>query len=49
MIRVNDQESEVGRLESLGANRVEWSKRPADADYVIMEDPEGTRFCVVKK
>lgn len=27
--------------------RVEWAKRPPDADYVILEDPEGTRFCVV--
>jgi len=26
---------------------VHWSKRPPDADYVIMEDPEGNRFCVV--
>lgn len=45
----DDQESEVGRLESLGATRVEWSKRPVDADYVIMQDPEGNRFCVVQK
>jgi len=44
----DDQLAEVARLELLGARRVEWSKRPADADYVIMEDPEGTRFCVVQ-
>ena len=44
----DDQAAEVARLEDLGARRVEWSKRPADADYVIMEDPEGTRFCVVQ-
>ena len=43
----DDQAAEVARLEALGARRVEWSKRPADADYVIMEDPEGTRFCVI--
>ena len=42
-----DQAVEVARLEGLGARRVEWSKRPADADYVIMEDPEGNRFCVI--
>ena len=35
------------RLLALGATRVEWSKRPADADYVILADPEGNRFCVV--
>jgi catechol 2,3-dioxygenase-like lactoylglutathione lyase family enzyme len=44
----DDQLAEVARLESLGARRVEWSRRPVDADYVIMEDPEGTRFCVVQ-
>ncbi|MCR8670951.1 VOC family protein [Agrococcus sp. HG114] len=43
----DDQPAEIARLESLGARRVEWSKRPADADYVIMEDPEGNRFCVI--
>ncbi len=42
-----DQAAEVERLVGLGAARVEWSRRPADADYVILEDPEGNRFCVV--
>ncbi|WP_120522726.1 VOC family protein [Arthrobacter celericrescens] len=42
-----DQAAEVRRLADLGAREVEWSRRPADADYVIMEDPEGNRFCVV--
>ena len=42
-----DQDGEVRRLEGLGARQVQWDKRPADADYVIMEDPEGNRFCVV--
>ena len=41
------QSREVDRLLHLGASRVEWSKRPADADYVILADPEGNRFCVV--
>ena len=41
------QDAEVQRLLALGATRVEWSKRPADADYVILADPEGNRFCVV--
>ena len=43
----DDQAVEVERLESLGAQLVHWPKRPADADYLIMEDPEGNRFCVV--
>jgi len=42
-----DQAAEVRRLTALGAREVEWSRRPADADYVIMEDPEDNRFCVV--
>ena len=42
-----DQAAEVERLVSLGATRVEWKGRPADADYVILEDPEGNRFCVI--
>jgi predicted enzyme related to lactoylglutathione lyase len=42
-----DQAGEVERLKSLGATEVHWDKRPPDADYVIMADPEGNRFCVV--
>jgi hypothetical protein len=43
----DDQAAEVARLLGLGATRVHWDKRPADADYVILADPEGNRFCVV--
>lgn len=42
-----DQSAEVARLIALGATEVHWDKRPADADYVILADPEGNRFCVV--
>ena len=42
-----DQAAEVQRLLALGATEVHWDKRPPDADYVIMADPEGNRFCVV--
>jgi predicted enzyme related to lactoylglutathione lyase len=42
-----DQAAEVRRLIGLGASEVHWDKRPADADYVILEDPEGNRFCVI--
>jgi catechol 2,3-dioxygenase-like lactoylglutathione lyase family enzyme len=41
------QPEEVARLLALGATEVHWDKRPADADYVILADPEGNRFCVV--
>jgi predicted enzyme related to lactoylglutathione lyase len=43
----NNQVGEVTRLIALGATEVHWSKRPTDADYVILADPEGNRFCVV--
>ncbi len=43
----DDQAGEVKRLIALGATKVQWSKRPMDADYVILADPEGNRFCVV--
>jgi len=42
-----DQAAEVERLKALGATEVHWDKRPPDADYVILADPEGNRFCVV--
>jgi catechol 2,3-dioxygenase-like lactoylglutathione lyase family enzyme len=43
----DDQAGEVERLLALGATEVHWSKRPPDADYVILADPEGNRFCIV--
>jgi catechol 2,3-dioxygenase-like lactoylglutathione lyase family enzyme len=43
----DDQPAEVRRLIGLGAREVHWDKRPPDADYVILADPEGNRFCVV--
>ena len=42
-----DQAGEVARLLALGATEVHWDKRPPDADYIILADPEGNRFCVV--
>ena len=36
-----NQAEEVKRLIALGATEVHWDKRPADADYVILADPEG--------
>ena len=42
-----DQAAEVKRLIALGATEVHWDKRPPDADYIILADPEGNRFCVV--
>lgn len=48
-IYAEDQSAEVRRLTQLGAREVHWDGRPDDADYVIMEDPEGNRFCIVDR
>ena len=45
----DDQAAEVDRLVGLGATRVEWDRMPDDADFVILADPEGNRFCVIDK
>jgi len=40
---------EIERLVALGAERVEWDLYPADADFVVLADPERNRFCLVDK
>ncbi len=42
-----DQAAEVQRLIGLGATEVQWDRKPPDADFVILADPEGNRFCVI--
>ena len=42
-----DQAAEVDRLVALGATRVDWDRYPPNADFVVMADPEGNRFCVI--
>jgi predicted enzyme related to lactoylglutathione lyase len=44
----SDQAAEVERLIGLGAVRVDWRYEPG-ADYVVLADPDGNRFCVVQK
>lgn len=43
----DDRGVEVQRLIDLGASVIPWDRRPPDANYVVMEDPEGNRFCVI--
>ena len=43
-----DQAAEVERLLGLGATRPEWRYEPG-ADYVVLADPDGNRFCVVER
>jgi len=42
-----DQAAEVQRLLGLGAREVDWHGYPPDADWIVLEDTEGNRFCVV--
>lgn len=41
------QECQVERLVALGAARVTEWPYPADADFVVLLDPEGNQFCVI--
>jgi catechol 2,3-dioxygenase-like lactoylglutathione lyase family enzyme len=41
-----DQAAEVDRLLGLGATKVPWDY-PPDPDFVVLQDPEGNRFCVI--
>ena len=43
---VSEQEAEAARLISLGARRVHW-EYPQDPDFIVLEDPEGKRLCIV--
>lgn len=42
-----DQEGEVERLIAIGATRYPQEYSPDD-DFVVLEDPDGNRFCVVQ-
>ena len=37
----------MARLLALGAERVDWDLYPEDADFVVLADPDGNRFCVI--
>jgi len=43
-----DRAAEVERLVRLGARRYPWRYEDG-ADYVLLVDPDGNRFCVVHK
>lgn len=42
-----DQDAEVTRLVALGARRVDIGQG-ADKDWVVLADPEGNEFCVLR-
>lgn len=42
-----DEEAEARRIESLGATRL-WVSDDPDDPFVVLGDPEGNEFCVVR-
>jgi predicted enzyme related to lactoylglutathione lyase len=46
-LRPDDQDAEVERLISLGARRASIGQ-PDDVTWVVMADPEGNEFCVLR-
>ena len=46
-LRPGDQAKEVERLEALGASRVSVGQT-AEATWVVLADPEGNEFCVLR-
>ena len=46
-LRPSDQSAEVQRVEALGATRVDIGQ-PSDCTWVVMADPDGNEFCVLR-
>ncbi len=46
-LRPDDRDAEVARLESLGATRTDVGQGDT-ASWVVMADPEGNEFCVLR-
>jgi catechol 2,3-dioxygenase-like lactoylglutathione lyase family enzyme len=44
----NNQKNEVERLLEIGAKKYPW-RYPENADYIVLEDPDGNLFCIVQK
>jgi hypothetical protein len=41
-------DSEIGRLEALGARRVDVGQGP-DVTWIVFADPEGNEFCLLRR
>jgi hypothetical protein len=46
-LRPQDQPAEVARLEGLGARRIDIGQG-TDVSWVVMADPDGNEFCVLR-
>lgn len=45
-LRPDDQQADVERLQRLGARRIDIGQ--TDVTWVVMADPEGNEFCVLR-
>lgn len=46
-LRPDDRDAEVARLETLGAKRIDIGQGQ-DVSWVVMADPQGNEFCVLR-
>jgi predicted enzyme related to lactoylglutathione lyase len=46
-LRPSDQSAELARLSRLGARQVDVGQ-PADASWIVLADPEGNEFCLLR-
>jgi len=47
LVADGDPEAEADRLVALGARRIDIVQ-PADAGFIVLADPEGNEFCVLR-
>ncbi len=47
-LRPTDRDADVVRLEGLGARRASVGQDDAEVTWVVMADPEGNEFCVLR-
>jgi hypothetical protein len=45
-LRPDDRDAEVGRVEALGARRVDIGQ--GERSWVVLADPEGNEFCILR-
>ncbi|UTX50052.1 VOC family protein [Chryseobacterium sp. MA9] len=48
-LKTDNQNKEVERLLSIGASKIKGWNYEKDADYVVLQDPEGNSFCIVQQ
>ena len=49
-LRPDDQDTEVARLEKLGAKKIDIGQSTdPDTTWVVMADPEGNEFCILRE